>query len=231
MRLWSTLLLAAAPLAAVAQARREAQVYLHPAPTLAAHKAAPTLTSSQAETVIGHHLGVDLSGSPTPHDKGVWAHLLHFWEGQQRPRVVIVEGVDAQVILPTALKSGPAFYLDDASVSCLDPYIAAAREALERVSKLPIVKNLLDTLDLATTRAGRALSAELSALVTLADSLWTSAESTWDAVAVRLGRAEHGSELWNTAITGLKAGLESMTQPNSPPVVLVIMPAAGRHGH
>lgn len=43
---------------------------------------------------------------------------------------------------------------------------------------------------------------------------------------MRLGHAVHGTKLWTTATKGLKAGLESMTQKDSPPIVLVIMPRA-----
>jgi hypothetical protein len=71
-------------------------------------------------------------------------------------------------------------------------------------------------------------------LVALADSLWTSASGKFDAVAIRLGSIAEGSELWKTAVKGIKGGVESMTaKPDSAPVVLVIMPGAqgGRHYH
>lgn len=55
--------------------------------------------------------------------------------------------------------------------------------------------------------------------------MWEHAESAWDSVCVRLGSAERGSELWETASTGLKATLTAMTESNQPPLLLVVMPA------
>lgn len=92
-------LLFVAPLLAAATrsaTRDRVQVFLHPAPDIDNDVGAPTLSSSQASAVIGHHLGADLSHSPTPHDEGMWAHLMYLWDGPQRPRVVIVEGVEPQ---------------------------------------------------------------------------------------------------------------------------------------
>lgn len=70
------------------------QVYLFPAPE-GAH--APTLSAEQASAVMSHHLGGDISAHDTPKDEGMWAHLLNLWDnGEKRPRVVILEGGDAQ---------------------------------------------------------------------------------------------------------------------------------------
>jgi hypothetical protein len=50
-----------------------------------------------------------------------------------------VLGTDAQ----------PAFYIEASDVGVLDEFLAAARAAVERVMRMPLVKGLLDTLDLA----------------------------------------------------------------------------------
>lgn len=125
----------------------------------------------------------------------------------------------------------PAFYLPVEESWILDPYISSAKEAVDKVLHMPIVKTILDTFDLAVSRAGEALSHELTALVALSDSLWSSAKTSWDAVAVKLNEVSEGSTLWQEATKSVKAGLESMTQPDSAPIVLVIMPGAqnGRH--
>lgn len=53
-------------------------------------------------------------------------------------------------ILPSSL-SAPTFYLASGDESVLEPFVDAAAAALDRVAHLPIVKQLLDTLDLATS--------------------------------------------------------------------------------
>lgn len=51
-----------------------------------------------------HHLGVDISETDAPKDEGVWSHLVHLWDhGEKRPRVVILEGADAQGMLQNDL--------------------------------------------------------------------------------------------------------------------------------
>ncbi|BEJ11621.1 hypothetical protein CspHIS471_0200810 [Cutaneotrichosporon sp. HIS471] len=201
------------------------QVYLFPAPE---GQHAPMLNAEQASAVMSHHLGGDISTQDTPKDEGMWAHLVSLWDnGEKRPRVVILEGGHAQDVLPASLSS-PAFYIADDAESVLEPFKTAAAEALERVSQLPIVKQLLDTLDLATSKAGQTLSRELSALVALADSLWSSTSTGWDAVCIRLDNALEDSELWNTASRGVQAGLKSMTQPDSPPLLVIVKDAQPR---
>ncbi|GMK56184.1 hypothetical protein CspeluHIS016_0300240 [Cutaneotrichosporon spelunceum] len=201
------------------------QVYLFPAPE-GAH--APMLNAEQASAVMSHHLGSDISEQDTPKDEGMWAHLLNLWDnGEKRPRVVILEGGHAQDILPPSLSS-PSFYISDDAESVLEPFKKAANETLERVAQLPIVKQLLDTLDLAKSKLGKALSTELSALVALADSLWSSTSAGWDAVYIRLDKAVEDSELWNTASSGVQAGLKSMTQPDSPPLLVIVQDAQPR---
>ena len=83
-------LLLLAPLALAQQA----QVYLYPPPSDSS--SSPSLTAEQAEVVIAHHLGDGIENRPTPQDEGLWGHLLNVWQHEKRPRVVIVEGVDAQ---------------------------------------------------------------------------------------------------------------------------------------
>ncbi|WOO83020.1 uncharacterized protein LOC62_04G006500 [Vanrija pseudolonga] len=229
MRLWHPLLLAL-PLVSA----REAQVFLFPSPP-SSHadtpKAPPTLSAEQAQAVLANHLGGSggISQHKTPEDEGMWAHLLHLWEGEKRPRVVVIQDADLKDILPDTL-STPSFYMEswDAQ-SVMEPYLDAARAAVERVLKLPLVKTLLDTLDLAVSKAGEKLAQELASLVALADHLWSSAEHEWDAVSIRLGLAEPGSALHKSATKGVKAGLQSMTQPDSPPLLLVVMPSSSRH--
>lgn len=145
------------PLAAASAA----QVYMHPSPPTVAD-GAPTLTAAQAKAVMEHHLGVDIADAETPGDEGVWSHLVHLWDhGEKRPRVVVVEGVDAQGgckgvsrltpdVLPSSLNA-PAFYLDEDAEGVLSPFIHGAEEALDTVAHLPAVKQLLDSLDLAST--------------------------------------------------------------------------------
>lgn len=72
------------------------QVYLYPTPPNAGSYA-PTLNAAQANAVMSHHLGGDVASHETPEDEGMWSHLLHLWDnGEKRPRVVILEGGDAQ---------------------------------------------------------------------------------------------------------------------------------------
>ncbi|KAL1409175.1 hypothetical protein Q8F55_006005 [Vanrija albida] len=230
MRLWHPLLLAL-PLVASA---REAQVFLFPSPPTShadTPKTPPTLSAEQAQAVLANHLGgsTGIAQHETPDNEGMWAHLLHLWDGEKRPRVVVIQDAELKDILPDTL-SAPTFYMEswDAQ-SVMAPYLDAARAAVERVLKLPLVKSLLDTLDLAVSKAGEKLAEELASLVALADHLWSSAEHEWDAVSIRLGLAEPGSALHTSATKGVKAGLQSMTQPDSPPLLLVVMPSANRH--
>lgn len=72
------------------------QVYLFPSPPNAGSYA-PTLSAAQANAVMSHHLGSDVSAHDAPEEEGMWAHLLNLWDsGEKRARVVILEGGDAQ---------------------------------------------------------------------------------------------------------------------------------------
>lgn len=74
-----------------------------------------------------------------------------------------------------------------------------------------------------TLGAGSILSHELASLVALADSMWAATERNWDAVRVHLD-VEKGSELWETATSGVRAGVKAMTMDDASPLVLVVMP-------
>ncbi|EJT51807.1 hypothetical protein A1Q1_06945 [Trichosporon asahii var. asahii CBS 2479] len=204
-------LLLLAPLALAQQA----QVYLYPPPSDSS--SSPSLTADQAEVVIAHHLGDGIESRPTPQDEGLWGHLLNVWQHEKRPRVVIVE-----VVLPDDAK--PAFTMETSTASSvLAPYVDAAREALAKVGDIPEVSKVLTSLDFAVSRAGSILSHELASLVALADSMWAATERNWDAVRVHLD-VEKGSELWETATSGVRAGVKAMTMDDASPLVLVVMP-------
>lgn len=53
--------------------------------------------------------------------------------------------------------------------------------------------------------------------------MWAATERNWDAVSVHLD-VEKGSELWETATSGVRASIKAMTMDDEQPLVLVIMP-------
>lgn len=53
--------------------------------------------------------------------------------------------------------------------------------------------------------------------------MWAATERNWDAVRVHLD-VEEGSELWETATSGIRAGVKAMTMDDASPLVLVVMP-------
>lgn len=53
--------------------------------------------------------------------------------------------------------------------------------------------------------------------------MWAATERNWDAVRVQLD-AEKGTELWETATSGVRAGVKAMTMDDASPLVLVVMP-------
>lgn len=86
------------------------------------------------------------------------------------------------------------------------------------------------------------LEKELASLSAMADSIpWVDHSSKhaypWEAISISgLGHLNRGDELWETGCKGLQAGLESvsaflgtaltlqMTTPNSPPLLVIIVP-------
>lgn len=52
--------------------------------------------------------------------------------------------------------------------------------------------------------------------------MWSSTSSAWDAVRIRLSEAESESALWDSASKGVRAGLQSMTSPGSPPLLVIV---------
>jgi hypothetical protein len=79
-----------------------------------------------------------------------WCSHVHLGLNQFTSPIELVLNELTPDVLPASLSS-PSFYLADDAESVLEPFKTAAAEALERVAKLPVVKQLLDTLDLATS--------------------------------------------------------------------------------
>ncbi|EIW70632.1 hypothetical protein TREMEDRAFT_28666 [Tremella mesenterica DSM 1558] len=214
------------------------QVFLYPSSPTSQHKHAPTLTPSQANAVLSHHLHQPIDDfDEIPQDESLWGHLVSMWHGDHEngnARVIIIDGgVEPQDVLPTTLPKTPSFYLpDDSSTrSLLAPYLRRAEDYLSHMlEKLPaLAKSFKDIFEMAGTKAAALLGDELSCLTALADSLpWTgtSESESYEAISITgLKGVQQGGEVWETGRQGLKAGLEAMTQPDSPPLLLIIMPS------
>ncbi|WVQ80650.1 hypothetical protein IAT38_002755 [Cryptococcus sp. DSM 104549] len=231
------------PLSLASSAQQPLQVYLHPTPqhpssSHPSHLTPPTLSAEQAKAVLAHHLGQDLADfEEIPQDEGLWAHLMGMWEGVEggKAKVVVVDGgVEAQDVLPTSLPPQPSFYLKDdiRTHSLLQPYLTEAKDLLAHIlDALPeFTKSFKDIFDLAGTKAAAVLSHELSCLTALADSIpWInhSGQYPWEAITISgLGDVQRGDEVWETGRQGVKAGLEAMTTPDSPPLLLIIRPSS-----
>ncbi|KAL7419858.1 hypothetical protein Q5752_005774 [Cryptotrichosporon argae] len=226
----------------LALARQQAyQVYLHPAPAGAAaadaRTHAPTLSPAQAEAVIAHHVGAGAPVSAEVSDEGAWAHLVGLWSGRtgQTPKVVIIEGVDAQDVLPTAL-AHPAFYMPhtQAASSVLDPYLAQARGLLAHIldSVPSLTKAFHDIFDFADETAAK-LGHELSCLVALADGFaWPGAAVKYDAISIAGLRdvRKHSAE-WETGRDAVRAGLEALMAPGSAPLLVILTPETNGNSH
>ncbi|WWC89317.1 uncharacterized protein L201_004238 [Kwoniella dendrophila CBS 6074] len=251
MRFTSILAFAASPflplvLSKSYQAQEPLQVYLYPTPSqpsLSSHQQqndVPTLSASQAKAVLSHHLGEPLNDfDEIPNDENMWSHLLHLWnneQGQQgKPKVVVINGgVSPQDVLPTTLPHQPAFYMKDdiTTNNLLSPYVQQAKNLLDNIlSELPdVVKGFKDVFEMAGTKAASVLGHELSCLTALADSIpWINNNQgsyPWESITISgLKDVRKGDEVWENGRLGLKAGLESMTQPNSPPLLLIIRPS------
>ncbi|KAK8864406.1 hypothetical protein IAR55_001654 [Kwoniella newhampshirensis] len=227
-------------------AQQPLQVYLYPTPTSPsihnhAHGSSPTLSVDQAKAVLAHHLREGLADfEEIPQDEGMWSHLLGMWNGEQgegRPRVVVVDGgVDAQDVLPTSLPKQPAFYLEDNTAThyLLEPYLHEAKNLLSHIlDAIPaLTKSIKDVFDMAGTKAAAVLSHELSCLAALADSIpWLdhSGQYPWEAITISgLKDVPRGDEVWESGRQGVKAGLQAMTTPNSPPLLLIVRPSPSR---
>ncbi|WWD17298.1 hypothetical protein CI109_101738 [Kwoniella shandongensis] len=227
-------------------AQQPLQVYLYPtpaAPSLVnqAHASVPTLSADQAKAVLGHHLREGLADfEEIPQDEGMWSHLMGLWNGEQgegRPKIVVIDGgVDAQDVLPTSLPKRPAFYLEDDTSTdfLLEPYLNEAKNLLAHIlDAIPaLTKTFKDVFDMAGTKAAAVLSHELSCLTALADSIpWLdhSGQYPWEAITITgLKDVQRDDEVWETGRQGVKAGLEAMTTPNSPPLLLIIRPTSTR---
>lgn len=163
-------------------AQQPIQVYLHPTPSAqyhAAAAAAPTLTAEQANAVLAHHLGQDMSDfEELPQDEDMWSHLMGMWNGHTRPeghkpKVVIVQGgVEAQGasgltgcivvvsltqidVIPSSLSQTPSFYMEEnhGVKTLLAPYIHQAETFLSQLLKIlpESFKQLLDMFDTASS--------------------------------------------------------------------------------
>ncbi|OCF36837.1 hypothetical protein I316_01433 [Kwoniella heveanensis BCC8398] len=237
--------LALLPLAlskAQSQQQQPLQVYLYPTPTSPSlsdsgsiGKNAPTLSAAQAKAVLSHHLGEGLGDfDEIPSDEGMWSHLMHMWngeKGEEKARIVVLDGgVLPQDVLPTSLPE-PAFYLndDDSTDFLLQPYLNQAKSLLAHIldSVPDLVKSFKDVFDMAGTKAAAALGHELSCLTALADSIpfHNHGSYPWEAISISgFNDIQRGEEVWETGRLGVKAGLESMTSPNSPPLLVIIRP-------
>lgn len=152
------------PLTSAYQAQQPLQVYLHPSPSDAASKAAPTLTADQAKAVLSHHLGESIGDfDEIPDDEGLWGHLLNMWGGEQKQiggqksRIVIIEGgVSPQEVLPSTLSQSPSFYMKEETTTraLLAPYLQRASSFLEDIlASIPALTNKFkDAFDLAGSR-------------------------------------------------------------------------------
>ncbi|WVF71471.1 hypothetical protein IAT40_006276 [Kwoniella sp. CBS 6097] len=226
---------------APAQAQQPLQVYLYPTPTspsLSSAKDAPTLSAAQAKAVLSHHLGEGLDDfDEIPSDEGMWSHLMSMWNGEkgadEKARIVVLDGgVLPQDVLPTSL-SEPAFYLtdDDSTDFLLEPYLNQAKSLLAHIlDSIPdLAKSFKDVFDMAGTKAAAALGHELSCLTALADSIpfLNHGSYPWEAISISgFNDVQRGEEVWETGRLGVKAGLESMTSPNSPPLLVIIRPSS-----
>ncbi|WWC70200.1 uncharacterized protein I206_104150 [Kwoniella pini CBS 10737] len=223
------------------QSQEPLQVYLYPTPasnSLNNGKSIPTLTSYQAKAVLSHHLGENLNDfDEIPNDESMWSHLMNLWDNQNiqgKSKIVIIDGgVSSQDVLPTTLPQEPAFYLknDISTNHLLSPYFKQAKSYLESImDELPqVVKGFKDVFEMAGTKAASILGHELSCLTALADSIpWIKQDHyPWQAITISgLNDVTKGEEVWENGRLGVKAGLESMTQPNSPPLLLIIRPSS-----
>ncbi|WVN88241.1 uncharacterized protein L203_103442 [Cryptococcus depauperatus CBS 7841] len=230
-------------LASVACARSiqpQLQVYLYPTPqsSTTAHARPPTLSYSQAKAVLSHHLKQDiLDTEEIPENEEHWAHLMGLWDGNEwgKARVVVMDGVDAQDVLPSTIPSQPAFYLEDNTQShrLLHPFMNEAKSLLAHtIESYPAFsKPFLDIFNLAGN-AAQALSQELSCYIALVESLpWVeqTGKHSWETVSITgLRNVKRNSEIWETGRKIVQAGLETMTTPNSPPLLLVVRPASSK---
>ncbi|CAD6564764.1 MAG: hypothetical protein TREMPRED_000268 [Tremellales sp. Tagirdzhanova-0007] len=219
-------------------------VYLHPTPAVHSHSV-PTLSPAQAKAVLAHHLGETIDVfEEIPADEGLWGHLIGMWKGENeggKAKVVVIEGgISPQDVLPTTLPSSPSFYLPETSTTrtLLAPYLERASHVLSHMlDSIPsITKSFKDAFDLAGTKAAAALSHELSCLTVLADSIPWIDESgishPWEAITISsLAQVDRSDEVWETGTLGVKAGLAAMTTPDSPPLLLVILPSSSSHLH
>ncbi|WRT66373.1 uncharacterized protein IL334_003328 [Kwoniella shivajii] len=244
MRFSATSILAvlSLPLVLAKPSQQPLQIYLYPSPTSPSlhqhqHQNVPTLNADQAKAVLSHHLGEPQNDfDEIPNDEGLWSHLMTMWNGQSegKPKIVVVDGgISPQDVLPTTLPSQPAFYLDDDTTTdnLLSPYVEQAKTLLAHVlDEMPdVVKGFKDVFEMAGTKAASILGHELSCLTALADSIpWINHGSyPWEAITISgLKDVPKGGEVWENGRLGLKAGLESMTQPNSPPLLLIIRPSS-----
>ncbi|WWC94193.1 hypothetical protein V866_001033 [Kwoniella sp. B9012] len=246
MRFSSLFALTALPftLAKSSQSQQPLQIYLYPTPSTQNQDpslSVPTLSADQAKAVLSHHLGEPLNDfDEIPNDEGLWSHLMSLWDGPSatggKARVVVIDGgVDAQDVLPTTLSQQPSFYLkDDLTTSnLLSPYIEQAKTLLDNIlNELPdVVKGFKDVFEMAGTKAASILGHELSCLTALADSIpWINKNHgsyPWEAITISgLKDVRKGDEVWENGRLGVKAGLESMTQPTSPPLLLIIRPSS-----
>ncbi|ODN79784.1 hypothetical protein L202_03692 [Cryptococcus amylolentus CBS 6039] len=239
----ATLSAALLPLSYARSAQEHLQVYLHPAPQTAlppSHASPPTLSYNQAKAVLSHHLKQDISDfDEIPEDESHWAHLMGLWEGDEgvKAKVVVIDGgVDAQDVLPASLSSNPTFYLEDnvQSHHLLEPYMHEARNFLAHVIEAfpAFSKTFQDLWNVAGTKASEVLSQELAGLTALSDSLsLTSRDGSypWEAARITgLRSAQKNGEAWETGRQTIQAGLESMTSPGSPPLLLIIRPASSK---
>ncbi|WVW83929.1 hypothetical protein I302_105952 [Kwoniella bestiolae CBS 10118] len=229
------------------QSQQPLQIYLYPTP--ASHQDAslsiPTLSADQAKAVLSHHLGEPLDDfDEIPQDEGLWSHLMSLWEGTnegEKARVVVIDGgVDAQDVLPTTLSQQPSFYLNDDSTTTrlLSPYMQQAKNLIDNImNEMPdVVKGFKDVFEMAGTKAASILGHELSCLTALADSIpWINKNHgsyPWEAITISgLKDVRKGEEVWENGRLGVKAGLESMTQPSSPPLLLIIRPSTSSFTH
>ncbi|ODO08815.1 hypothetical protein L198_00548 [Cryptococcus wingfieldii CBS 7118] len=224
---FATLSAALLPLSYARSAQEPLQIYLHPAPQTASpasHASPPALSYSQAKAVLSHHLKQDISDfDEIPEDESHWAHLMGLWEGDED-------------VLPASLSSNPTFYLEDnvQSHHLLEPYMHEARNFLAHVIEAfpAFSKTFQDLWNLAGTKASEVLSQELAGLTALTDSLsLTSRDGSypWEAARITgLRSAQKNGEAWETGRQIIQAGLESMTSPGSPPLLLIIRPASSK---
>ncbi|WVR07049.1 hypothetical protein IAU60_004088 [Kwoniella sp. DSM 27419] len=229
--------IAALPLVLARSAQQPLQVYLYPTPASANEQVAPTLSAGQAKAVLAHHLGEGLGDfEEIPADEGMWRHLMGMWtttdQRAEKARIVVLDGgLSAQEVLPTSLPE-PAFYLtdDDTTDFLLQPYLNQAKNTLAHIlDAIPdFTKPFKDVFDMAGTKAASLLGHELSCLTALADSIpWIHHGSyPWEAISISgFNGVQRGDEVWETGRQGVKAGLESMTSPGSPPLLVIVRPS------